>query len=88
MYVDDFLLASNIMAIFETLKKCLSKEYDKKDLGEVKTIIRWRISQDNASRTMEIHQSVFIRDLVIEERLTECDANVIPMKAGSAIKIT
>lgn len=37
---------------------------------------------------MKISQSAFIQDLVIEEGLTECNANVIPMKAGSAIEMT
>ena len=60
VYVDNFLLASNTMAIFEMLKKSLSKEYDTKDLREVKTIIGWQISQDNASCTMKIDQSAFI----------------------------
>lgn len=34
---------------------------------------------------MEIDQSALIRDLITEEGLTECNTNVIPMKAGSAI---
>ena len=37
---------------------------------------------------MKIDQSAFIRDLVIEERLTYCNANVIPMKAGSSSEMT
>lgn len=85
VYVDDFLLASNTMAIFDGLKGSLAKEYDTKDLGEVKTIIGWQISRDTAMGTMKISQSAFIRDLVYEEKLTDCNANVIPMKAGSAI---
>lgn len=85
MYVDDFLLASNTMALLEKLKECLAKEYNTKDLGEIKTIIGWQFSQDTALGTIKIDQSAFIRDFVIEECLTECNANVIPMKAGSAI---
>ena len=88
MYVDDFLLASNTMAILETLKKSLSKEYDTKDLREAKTIIGWQIGRDHASRTMKIDQSAFIWDLVIEERLTECNPNVILIKAAFAIEMT
>ncbi len=60
MYVDDFLLASNTMAILETLKKSLSKEYDTKGLRKVKTIIGWQIGRDHASRTMKIDRSAFI----------------------------
>lgn len=36
---------------------------------------------------MKIHQSAFIQDLVIEEGLTDFNANVIPMKAGSFIEM-
>lgn len=37
---------------------------------------------------MKIDQSAFIQDLVIEKGLTECNANVIPMKADSAIEMS
>lgn len=37
---------------------------------------------------MKIHQSAFIRDLVIDEALTNCNANIILIKAGSSIEIT
>lgn len=76
------------MDTFKILQKSLSKKYDTKDLREVKTIIGWQINRDIASGTMKISQSVFIQDLVIEEGLTECNANVIPMKAGSTIEMT
>lgn len=59
-----------------------------KDLGEVKTIIDWQITREPAAHTMKIDQSALIKDLVIEEGLTNCNANVIPIKAGSAIEIT
>ena len=87
VYIDDFLLALNEMATLKALKKLLGKKYEMKDLGEVKTIIGWQITRDLAVRTIKIDQSAFIRDLVIEEGLTNCNANVIPMKVGSAIEI-
>lgn len=37
---------------------------------------------------MKINQSAIIRDLVIKERFIDCNLNVIPIKAGSAIKMT
>ena len=75
------------MTTLKALKKLLSEKYKIKDLGEVKTIIGWQITRDQAARTMKIDQSAFIRDLVIEEGLTDCNANIIPLKAGSAIEI-
>lgn len=43
VYVDDFLLASNTMAILKVLKVSLVKEYNTKNLEKVITIIRWQI---------------------------------------------
>lgn len=37
---------------------------------------------------MKISQLAFIQNVVIEKRLTECNTNAIPMKTGSAIKMT
>lgn len=37
---------------------------------------------------MKIDQSIFVRDLIIKEKFTDCNANVISIKAGSAIKIS
>lgn len=70
------------------MKKSFSKKYDSKDLGKVKTIIGQQISQDTEIKTMKIDQSIFIQDLVIKKSPIECNANVIPMKAGFMIKIT
>ena len=39
MYIDDFLLVSNAIAILEALKKLHGKKYEIKDLEEIKTII-------------------------------------------------
>lgn len=39
VYVNDFLLASNTMTTLKALKVSLAKEYNTKNLGEVKTII-------------------------------------------------
>lgn len=70
------------------MKKSFGKQYDMKDLREVKLIIKWQIDWDTTSETIKISQSEYIQVLVIEERLLECNANVIPMKAGSTIKMT
>lgn len=36
---------------------------------------------------MKISQSAFIQDCVIKEKLTKCNANVIPIKIGTTIEI-
>lgn len=37
---------------------------------------------------MKIHLSVLVRNLITEKRLTNYNANIIPIKTGSFIKIT
>lgn len=44
IYTNDFLLVSNKIDTLKALKHFFSKEYDTKDLGEVKIIIRWQIN--------------------------------------------
>ncbi len=87
VYVDDFLLASNSTGTLETVKKEPGNEYNVKDLGEVETIIGWQITRDLSTQTLKIDQSSFICNLVIEESLRNCNSNIIPMKAGSAIEM-
>lgn len=87
IYVDDFLLVSNTMNVMQTLKDVLEIKYKMKNLGKVNMIIKWQITRDTAMRIMKINHSAFIKDLVIKKRLEECNANVIPMKAGSIIEM-
>lgn len=87
MYVNDFLLASNTMVLLEKLKECLAKKYNIKNLGKVKIIIGWQISQDTALGTIKIDQSIFFRGFIIKEGLKEWNANGIPIKAGFTINM-
>lgn len=48
------------MTILNTKKKSLAKEYNMKNLGEVKTIIKWQVTRDTIAYTMKIDQSAFI----------------------------
>ncbi len=60
MYVNDFLLLSNIMITINALKQFLVSKYDTKNLGKVKTIIGWQINQDTILSIMNTYQSSFI----------------------------
>ena len=37
--------------------------------------------------TTKINQLILIKNLVIDKRLVDCNANIIPMKTGLSIKI-
>lgn len=59
VYVDDFLLASKDRRSVGWIKERLNSEYSVKDLGEVKIIIRWQVTQDLKVGTFKIDQSAF-----------------------------
>lgn len=70
------------MVNLKALKVSLAKEYNTKDLGEVKTIIGSQIYWDLTADRMIINQSAFIQDLFMKEKLTDCNSNVISIKAS------
>ena len=70
------------------LKQLLANKYNMKNLDKVKTIIWWQVTKNIKAGTMMINQSAFVKDFIIEKRLIECNTNIIPMKAGLAIKMS
>lgn len=87
VYVNDFLFVSNNANMFKIIKSKLEKEFNVKNLKEVEKIIGCQIMCNPFTQTLKINQSSFICNLVIEENLIDCNSNIIPMKASSAIKI-
>lgn len=45
MYIDNLVLSSRNLEALKWLKNKLMREFNIKDLGEVKKIIRWEITQ-------------------------------------------
>ena len=85
IYVDDFLLASKYRKPLERIKKKLKEEYNVKDLGEVKMIIGWQVTRGPSM--IKIDQSAFIRDLIEDKGMQDCNPVSMPMKAGNFIKM-
>lgn len=70
------------------LKKLFGEKYKMKNLGKVKTIIGQQITKDLVTSNMKIDQSTFIKNFIIERERINYNANVIPIKTRSAIKMT
>ena len=87
VYVDDLVLGSRSFKALEWLKDQLMKEFNMKDLEEVKTIIGWEITRDFAIGTLKIDQKRYIRDLLKSEEMISCHPTVLPVKAGSTFFI-
>lgn len=87
VYVDDFLLAAKQQKDLDWIKAKLKEEYNVKDLGEVKYIIGWQVTRNHELSTLKIDQSAFIRNLVEEEDMRDCNAVTTPMKTGNFIEM-
>ena len=85
VYVDDLVLGSRSLEALEWLKDQLMREFSMKDLGEVKTIIGWEITQNLAAGTLRIDQKGYIRDLLESEGMTSCHPTILPVKADSTL---
>lgn len=85
IYIDDFLLVANQQDPLDWIKKALQKEYNVKELGKVKTIIGWQVTQSLS--TLKIDQSAFIHDLAEEEGIRDCNPVNTPMKTGNFIEM-
>lgn len=83
IYVDNFLLVFNNIPMLKNLKKSLVIEYKMKNLGEVKTIIRWQITSKLSITVIRVSQLAYIRDQLEEANFTNYNALTILIKAGS-----
>lgn len=75
------------MTALSSLKKSLLREYDIKNIGDAKTIISWQVIRDLDTKILRICQLAYIRDLLEEKNLTNCNAPTILIKAGLAIEM-
>ena len=85
VYINNFLLASKYRKPFDQIKSKLKKKYNVKDLEEIKMIIGWQVTQGPS--TIKIDQLVFIRDLVEDAGMQDCNPVSTPMKAVNFIEM-
>ena len=56
------------------------------DLGKVKKIIEWKITQDTKTKTLMIDQEQYIQDLLYKEEMLLFNPAILPRKAGLYIE--
>ena len=83
VYIDNLTLGSRSLEALEWLNNKLMREFNMKDLGEVKKIIGWEITQEKG--ILKIDQKRYIWGLLGSKGMTSCHATVIPVKEGSSL---
>lgn len=81
MYIDNLVLSSRNLKALKWLKNKLMREFNIKDLGEVKKIIRWEITRKKD--IFKIDQKRYIQDLLESKRMTSYYPTILLVKTGS-----
>lgn len=61
--------------------------YNVKNLEKVNTMIDWQVIRNTKASTLKINQFIFIRDLLKNKNLSDCNFVNISMKASNIIKM-
>ena len=72
LYVDDMIILAKEMSDVQEIKDHLSREYNMKDLGEVRNVLGLRVQRDRSKRTLWIDQTHYIEETLRAFQLENC----------------
>jgi hypothetical protein len=70
VYVDDLIIVGANLAEIDVIKADLSKQFDMDDRGDASFILGMSIERDRASRTLELTQAQYARDVVARFKMS------------------
>ncbi|GJS75778.1 putative RNA-directed DNA polymerase [Tanacetum coccineum] len=82
LYVDDIILASNNIDLLHESKRFLSRNFDKKDLGEASYVIGIEIHRDRANGRLGLSQKAYIERILNRFNMQHCFLTVAPVIKG------
>ncbi|KAM7506655.1 hypothetical protein LguiA_017108 [Lonicera macranthoides] len=85
VYVDDMVVTGNDLQEREALKKYLSREFEMKDLGELKYFLGIEVSR--SSKGIFQSQRKYALDLLYETGMSACQPSETPMEEGLKLEI-
>ena len=86
LYVDDMLVACRYLFEVEKLKVLLSSEFDMKDLGEAKKILRMEILRDREKGILYLNQKRYIEKVL--RRFSMSDEKCVSTPLASHFKLS
>ena len=86
MWVDDLIIFGKDMASIQALKAALNKEYEMKDLGELKYFLGIQVHRSKEQKVIHISQSGYIG--IILERYNMQDSNSVRIPLSQGTKLT
>ena len=84
IWVDDLILVGKIDQL-TALKSDLSKEFQMKDLGELKYFLGICVERDRRARTIRINQAAYIDKILERFDMKDCHPTATPLAAGTRL---
>jgi hypothetical protein len=72
LYVDDMMIAGSNKQIVSAFKDAIKKQFEVKDLGELKWILGMEVTRDRERKTLSINQKVYIQKMLERFGMTDC----------------
>ena len=82
LYVDDLLLIGNDIAMLQSVKAWLSKNFSMKDLGEAAYILGIRIYRDRSKRLLGLSQHLYIDTVLKRFSMENSKRGNVPTQSG------
>jgi hypothetical protein len=86
LYVDDRLIAANSLVEVNKLKVLLSREFDIKDLGATKKILRMEIRRDRDAKRLWLAQAGYVKKVL--ERFSIENANLVSTPLANHFRLS
>jgi Reverse transcriptase (RNA-dependent DNA polymerase) len=85
VYVDDLLILSKELAKVNKIKDLLSKEFEMKDMGELKYFLGIQVHRDQAARTIHTSQAAYIDKVMHRFGMEDSKPATTPIATGTQL---
>ena len=86
IWVDDLIIAGKNVEDIKELKRELNKEFEMKDMGELKYFLGIQVLRNRKHRQIHISQSGYINSILERFSLLECNPVSTPIAAGTKLQ--
>jgi len=79
LYVDDLIIVGSSIDLVNVFKKSIAAQFKIKDLGELKWVLGVEVRRNRQERTLELHQSSYVDQLLERHGMDGCNPVTTPM---------
>lgn len=85
LYVDDIILASNSESALRIIKVALNKEFNMKDLGELRCFLGIKI--DRTKDGLILNQTTYLKNILKRFNMEDCKGSKTPMEVKPCLEV-